>query len=1178
MRRHVRDGAKSLIEGGGAAGEGLLAGMGLPHLRRALERLEKAADELHGTRHKARKLPDAVTRWQEAQRNLDHAAVKPKEWSDAEEALDRTQAELAQIATEAAALKAEELRLRRARAVRQPLAEIARLRGELDAVSDAPALPDGAEATLARIAAALDKAAQDAAREEDAAERLEADFTQLHRDPAILEVQEAVDALATLRATAAGAGQDLPQIRQQAASQRDRIAAAAARLGREAPPEAVCESLPQERHRLAAQGLVRGRTALLAKLESAEEALRQARRRHARAAAALAEAPPPAPAAPLRRAIEAARAEGPLDRELAAVERDLADATQRAATALAALDLWSRDLAALAACRLPLAASCEEAARRLDRSAAAREAARRDLASIQAEIATLEAALAELARGGMVPMPDVVRAARARRDAAWEILRRHLSAEAPAGPAEPDAFEALRDEADRLADARADDAQRVSDYAAKSARLAALRDQHAAALRTEAAAADGLAADEAAWGALWAASGLAPLSPPAMREWRAAREKVLELDARAAELLRRRDALAERRDAARALLAPHLPAPHAPALAALLAAGEAACAELDEAEAAHRKLRDATAKAGDDVEDAQGKCVAAGEELAAGAEAWRPAVTLLGLPETAGPAEVEAALHAWSSVAEAATAWRAAEARIAQMEATLAALARETSALAERLGESMRDEAPASTAARLARRLAEARATAIKAAELARQAEGRRHAAEMARDARRAAETELARLHLAAGTAELPALREAVHRAARREALRQDLAREEAKLREQADGLAEAALRAELDGFDPDLAAARLDAIEARQQELNEARTRLGAERQRVQTDLSALQAGRDAAAFAQDARQALAEAQAAAERYARLHAARTLLKAAIERLRQSQQGPMLQAATRHFALLTGGRYARLATEEGEDGTPLLRALRGDGTACPMDQLSEGTRDQLYLALRVAALEMQAEAAEPLPFIADDLLASFDEARAAAALRLLAGLGRRVQVILFHASRPCGGARHRAARHCRAALAGRGGRGGPSGRLTLRRRLGATQGTSPWMPAPCHPSSACRRRTAWSSPASGCRPARRWRTGSRSATAHPARPQGRRARACAGRGDPPLWPDHRLRHRAPSRRANGCIRTTARWAISPRTMPGAWMRGRRPLSRRPRPSWGSAAPTAGSRRATTSAS
>ena len=997
----LRDGAKSLIEGGGATGEGLLAGMGLPHLRRALERLEKAADELHGTRHKARRLAVAHDAWQGAQRHLDQAAVKPAEWTAAQDALARVREALAQTATEAGELKAEEVRLRRARAVREPLAELERLRAELAEVADAPALPEDAGATLARLIAALDKAAQDVAREEKEAEALEAELAALHRDPAMLALQDAVDALAATRATAASAEQDLPKVRQEASAQRERIAAAVARLGVEASPDQVRDRLPQERHRLAAQRLIRGRTALLTRLDGAEEALRLAERRHARATAALAEAPPPAPAAPLRRAIEAARAEGRLDRELATTEGELADATQRVASALAALDLWSGDAAALAACRLPLPATCEEAARSLDEAAAALEAARRKLSETAAEIAALEASLAELARGRTVPTPEVIAAARARRDEAWGIIRRHMAGEVPTEPAQPDAFEALRDEADRLADARADDAQRVSDYTAKSARLAALREQRSGAERTEAEAVAGLAAAQEAWRAVWTASGLVPLSPLAMREWRAAREKVLELEARRAEQQRRCEDFVARREAARSLFGSCLPEPHAPTLSALLAQAETACAALEAAEDTHRKQREAAAKAAEDVEEARAKREAAAADLAAGAEAWRPTVALLGLPGTADPEEVEAALAAWSSIAEAAGAWRAAETRIAQMEGALAALAREAATIAERLGEVVRDEPPAATAMRLARRLAEARGIEIRAAELVRQVEGRRRAAEAARDARRAAGAELARLHDIAGTAGIPALQEAVNRSARHAALQTGIARQEVRLREQGDGMAEARLRAEIAGFDPDQAAARLQVIETRQHELNDQRTQLGAERQQVESEIARLESGRDAAGIAQDARQALADAQAAAERYARLHAARTLLKAGVERLRQGQQGPMLQAATRHFALLTGGRYARLVSEETDDGPPVLRALRDDGTACPMDQLSEGARDQLYLALRVAALEMQAAEAEPLPFIADDLLASFDETRAAAALRLLAGLGRQVQVILF---------------------------------------------------------------------------------------------------------------------------------------------------------------------------------
>ena len=64
--------------------------------------------------------------------------------------------------------------------------------------------------------------------------------------------------------------------------------------------------------------------------------------------------------------------------------------------------------------------------------------------------------------------------------------------------------------------------------------------------------------------------------------------------------------------------------------------------------------------------------------------------------------------------------------------------------------------------------------------------------------------------------------------------------------------------------------------------------------------------------------------------------------------------------------------------------------MAADGTECPVDALSDGARDQLYLALRAAAIEAHAARAEPLPFIADDLLVHFDDARAAAALDVLA--------------------------------------------------------------------------------------------------------------------------------------------------------------------------------------------
>jgi len=62
--------------------------------------------------------------------------------------------------------------------------------------------------------------------------------------------------------------------------------------------------------------------------------------------------------------------------------------------------------------------------------------------------------------------------------------------------------------------------------------------------------------------------------------------------------------------------------------------------------------------------------------------------------------------------------------------------------------------------------------------------------------------------------------------------------------------------------------------------------------------------------------------------------------------------------------------------------------------------MSSGTRDQLYLSLRLATAETYLQG-EPLPFIVDDVLVNFDEERTAATLQVLRDMGRHTQVILF---------------------------------------------------------------------------------------------------------------------------------------------------------------------------------
>jgi chromosome segregation protein len=63
--------------------------------------------------------------------------------------------------------------------------------------------------------------------------------------------------------------------------------------------------------------------------------------------------------------------------------------------------------------------------------------------------------------------------------------------------------------------------------------------------------------------------------------------------------------------------------------------------------------------------------------------------------------------------------------------------------------------------------------------------------------------------------------------------------------------------------------------------------------------------------------------------------------------------------------------------------------------------LSEGARDQLYLALRLAFLEDYAGRSEAPPFIGDDLFSSFDDSRVAAGLRTLEQASGAIQPIIF---------------------------------------------------------------------------------------------------------------------------------------------------------------------------------
>lgn len=194
---------------------------------------------------------------------------------------------------------------------------------------------------------------------------------------------------------------------------------------------------------------------------------------------------------------------------------------------------------------------------------------------------------------------------------------------------------------------------------------------------------------------------------------------------------------------------------------------------------------------------------------------------------------------------------------------------------------------------------------------------------------------------------------------------------------------------------DPARGAALEDAVAAAEAARDEALRREG-EARRAQREARAGQGG----ATADQERAALLEelregARAAAARLLGLMAAR----AGLRRLREERRGPMLEDAEAAFARLTQGEWTRLQTWA--DGTDERLVGVREGAPVRADGMSTGTRGQLYLALRLAGHAGFVREHGPLPFVTDDILESFDDGRAAAALELTAELGRRGQAIVF---------------------------------------------------------------------------------------------------------------------------------------------------------------------------------
>lgn len=1014
-------GGQEIVAGGGSVGQALFAaGAGLIRLQDFRRRLEQNGEELFKPSGSKPRINQRVTLLKAARRGEKEALLPARIWQTHHQALATARTRLAQVQQRLEALKQAGAGLER---VRRALPLIARKK-ELDAERAAsPAVPDlpaDFGDRRRRIESTRALALNDRGRALAAIEGLQAQLAALEVPVELLGhaamVAELQEELGAFRKGQKDRPERLGRLRTLKKQAADKLAeigeAGEAGDGRQAalPPTVVGEI----------QNLGQTFERLTTRREAARERQQKLATRIAALRARQNALPPPVDTTALALALQAAQEAGPLEKGLDEARAKVAVRRQALDNALARLGLWQGTAEALD--RLPCPSS-ESVARFEEQFAAARrdlDTRNQEKMAVAADLAAVEAELQAIAEAHDVPSEADLEAARALRTDGWRLVRGRLEGrdpqpealeafsapfEASAGLA--DTFETSVQRADHIADRLRREAEQVSRKGLLEAKRRAARRKLADLEAGLAEARTRQAELERAWQALWAPAGVAPLTPAEMRAWlsevAAIRDKLADLavdQARAGRLAAEKETLtAGLCEALTAVGADVDPAAAFSALVGLARARVAAQAELAaEAETLAQELRLHTSEK-EEAETAIADLTRAFEDWQG---AWGAAVSRIGLAADASPTVaavvIDSLRQARALMDEAETLQK----RVDGIDRDADAFCRQVEALVASLAPDLAGETPERAAALLNVRLTAARESQARKESLEKQLAA-------AEDARRAADKAIADAEtlLAALCGEAQCTRpeelEAVEQRSREQhRQRVELQDLEARLRESSAGATVAAFIDEAESVAADSIAPRLERLAEEIATLETERSELERTIGTETAELKRMDGSDAAAALAEEAERLLAGLETDVAAYARTRIAAALLDRTIEQYRQKHQGPLIARAGELFARMTLGSFETVRAEYDEKGSPVLVGVRSaNGAQVTVAGMSDGTADQLYLALRIASLEQYLASNEPLPFVVDDILLRFDDARAAATLQVLAALSAHTQVIFF---------------------------------------------------------------------------------------------------------------------------------------------------------------------------------
>ena len=1014
---HLREGGQQLIRGEGELGAALFeASTGSAGIKALQGLLEADAKRYFLARGRNALLNQAADELDDARKRYKQAITKPDQWKALKRAHDEAVQQVQTLREQLARHRRRQNEVTELRAVAPLIRELDRLEAEWATVEADVQLPhDARERRLAAqqqqaqarrdLADSLAREAQcqqalsglvvepALLREGAAVERLQANLAQVRRDR---------DRLARLRATVEEGAQGLlGQMRRllpeslHTLSIDGGVAHMPSQADQTAWRAAASESLDQARDLVGARQ----------QLEAARRKLTQLNDQWR---AQSLEVPDAVLQATLSERLQRAQALGDVSQRIATLEQAHRTAQRQLERDLEALGLST--VAQLATVRgLSLVD--------IDAHERAHAELRQELAALMARRESTEGDLRvqterhhKLSAVGEVVSADTLRQARAQRDTLWLGVRAVLEEGAEAAPDRAtlsQRYAQASTEADRQADLLREGAKRAAEMAECTQRMTDMQQTLNGLLAAEEGLQSSLADLESRWQVRLSEQGLPLMGTGAAREWLTLRQSALTQRDRVSELgdelaqcrAQEREAAVELAAAVQALLPSAHPAHHAgQALGAWISQAQQLERDLVARQAAavqHTQALQTLQREIAEAEHTERALLSAAQPVR---ERLQDACTRLHLPADATPEVINARLAEWQDWGEAHRRHAEQALQLKQGQAAEQAVVDEAQALAALLGEALGTHLDAWVDG-VVDRLQASREAHRQQAELTRQVQDEARRRARIQSDLDAAITELAALVQQAGVNTEDGLVDAEVRSEHRRAMADRLQHQRSQLA----GASEKdlnALRQQL--LDQDSLA-----LDVERQTLTDEIQRLeGLEQAAISAEhlaasnLAAIDTSDEAARAREEMESALARYRSGVRPWAQLKLAEALLSEVLKRHREKAQGPVVALAGRYFEMMTAGRFVRLVVDADGD-KPMLLAQPAQGQPVGIAGLSEGTADQLYLALRLAALEVQRTPDRLMPLVLDDVLMTADDQRAACMLQALEAFSLGGQVLLF---------------------------------------------------------------------------------------------------------------------------------------------------------------------------------